>query len=97
MEDPQNQADRAVTRTAPFAGLIYALVVLWYAAEVRAGAAPTWPTRPWYRTKATPSFVDMLTTLRCAGGHARIVSPPLPARRAHNSHIAGTAALLARA
>ena len=34
-EDPQNQTARAVRRTAPFAGIVYALVVLWAAQQVR--------------------------------------------------------------
>ena len=35
--DAQNQAVLAVRRTAPFAGLVYALIVLWAAHEVAAG------------------------------------------------------------
>ena len=33
-EDPQNQAATAVARTAPMAGLVYDLVLLWYAARL---------------------------------------------------------------
>jgi hypothetical protein len=66
-EDPQNQAERAVRRTAPFAGLVHALVVLWAAQQVRDGAALTWPIRPWYRHKASLSFEDRLGALRQAG------------------------------
>ena len=53
-----------VTRTAPFAGLVYALVLLWYAGQARQGTALGWVPRPWYRTKSAPSFLDMLTALR---------------------------------
>ncbi|MGH9155666.1 MAG: hypothetical protein ACRD1K_07535 [Acidimicrobiales bacterium] len=28
------------------------------------GAAQTWKDRPWYRAKATPSFLDALAALR---------------------------------
>lgn len=63
-EEPHNQTATAVRRTAPFAGLVFALVVLWYAAEVQAGHATTWLARPWYRRTARPSFTDLLTTLR---------------------------------
>lgn len=66
-EDPQNQTERAVRRTAPFAGLVFALIVLWYAAELQAGRAATWLARPWYRRKAAPSFADVLATLRQQG------------------------------
>jgi hypothetical protein len=63
-EDPQNQTPAAVARTAPLAGLVYDLVLLWYAARVRHDRAADWIVRPWYRSKTTPSFLDMLTTLR---------------------------------
>lgn len=66
-EEPQNQTERAVRRTAPFAGLVFALIVLWYAAELQAGRAATWLVRPWYRRKAAPSFADVLATLRQQG------------------------------
>jgi hypothetical protein len=66
-EEPQNQTERAVRRTAPFAGLVFALIILWYAAELGAGRAATWVARPWYRRKAAPSFADVLTALRQQG------------------------------
>src|SRR5688500_5074551 len=34
-EDPQNQTGQAVARTAPLASIVYALVLLWYAARVQ--------------------------------------------------------------
>ena len=73
-EDPQNQTAQAVRRTAPFAGLIQATVVLWAAQRVHDGVAPAWPDRPWYRRKATPSFPDLLAALRQAGT-AQVVRP----------------------
>ncbi len=66
-EDPQNQTATAVRRTAPFAGLVFALTVLWYASELRAGRGATWLARPWYRRKAAPSFADVLATLHQQG------------------------------
>jgi hypothetical protein len=62
--EPQQQNQRAVTRTAPLAGLVYALVLLWYAGQVQHGTAAGWLPRPWYRAKTTPAFLDMLTALR---------------------------------
>ena len=50
-----------------FAGLVFALVVLWSATELAAGRAASWLVRPWYRRKAAPSFADVLATLRHAG------------------------------
>jgi hypothetical protein len=88
-EDPQNQTVRAVRRTAPFAGLVFALTVLWYATELQAGRVATWTARPWYRCKAAPSFADVLATLRAAGLQAAtrhrsslgFSAPPCPPRQ----------------
>ncbi len=64
--DARNRARRAVERTVPFQFLCMTLTIVWYAlaghhpdvvAEHRARA-------PWYQTKTTPSFADMLAKLR---------------------------------
>lgn len=61
-EDPHSWTAKAVQRTAPIAMLLYTLIVLWFAREGHAHWQP--PTRPWYPQKTTPSFPDMLRTLR---------------------------------
>jgi hypothetical protein len=66
-EDAQNQTATAVRRMAPFAFVVYDLVLLWYAEEYDRRATPDWLARAWYRVKASPSFLDMLTALRRAG------------------------------
>ncbi len=77
-DEAQNQTPLAVRRTAPFAGFVFALIVLWYATELQAGRPATWVVRPWYRRKAAPAFVDVLATLRQAGlAHAATCRPPL--------------------
>ena len=89
LEDPQNQAPLAVRRTAPFAGLVYALVVLWAARQIDDGAVLTTPPRPWYRHKAQVglSFGDLLASLRQAGlarvavTSWRLTAPACPPRR----------------
>src|SRR5947208_3391858 len=45
-EDSQQQSARAVARTAPVAGIVYALVLLWYAGQVQQGVAAGWVPRP---------------------------------------------------
>ncbi len=80
-EDPQNQTAPAVARTAPLAGLVYALVLLWYAGRVEHGLASGWPVRPWYRAKSAPSFLDMLTAARQDSRPLVISAPPCAARR----------------
>ena len=63
-EEPQGWSKRSVERTAPFALLLYSLIVVWFARVGHRLYTP--PVRPWYRTKARPSFADMLRTLRQA-------------------------------
>src|SRR5918999_1449050 len=77
-EDPQNQTPEAVARTAPLAGLVYDLVLLWYAGQVQHGLAPAWPVRPWYRAKSAPSFLDMLTAVRQESWRLYFSDPPSP-------------------
>lgn len=64
--ESQARARRAVERTAPFVGLLFTLVVLWYAEAGHRSRFDVWPLRPWYRTKTDPSFEDMLWAARRA-------------------------------
>ena len=80
----QNQAPRAVSRTAPFAGLIYSLVLLWAAAHRQQGGTLSWIVRPWYRTKSAVAFPDLLMALHQELWRTRFSAPPLPARRPQN-------------
>jgi len=84
-EDPQNQAERAVARTAPLAGIVYDLVLLWYAEQDRQGRAPGWIVRPWYRAKTAPSFLDMLTAARQAPWRRDVSAPPCSSRCPYNA------------
>jgi hypothetical protein len=83
--DSQQQSARAVTRTAPLAGVVYALVLLWYAGQVQQGTAQGWIPRPWYRGKTTPSFLDMLTALRHESRRPAVSQPPSCPRCALNA------------
>src|SRR5215210_7551488 len=84
-EDPQNQTATAVARTAPLAGIAYDLVLLWYAARLQQGRATGWLVRPWYRSKTTPSFLDMLTAVRQDSWRLHFSDPPSPTPVAQNS------------
>jgi hypothetical protein len=81
----QNQAPRAVTRTAPFAGLVYSLVLLWAAAHRQQGGTLGWSVRPWYPTKTAVAFPDLLTALRQDLWRARFSAPPTPAQHLQKS------------
>jgi len=61
-EQPQGWSRRAVERTAPVAMLLYSLIVLWFADH----GHRHWqaPAHPWYRSKRSPTFADMLDSLR---------------------------------
>ena len=74
-----------VARTAPLAGIVYDLALLWYADRVQQGHAPAWPVRPWYRSKTAPSFPDMLTALRQASWRRDIAAPPCSPRCLRNA------------
>jgi hypothetical protein len=70
---------RAVERTAPFVWVVYAIVIVWYLdqnrwqRDVRAHRERA----PWYRSKATPSFDDMLAALRTEILVHRLYGQPL--------------------
>jgi len=64
----RNRTRNAVERTAPFQFLTMSLAIVWYALH---GHHPDDVTEhraraPWYLTKTTPSFADMLAKLRRA-------------------------------
>ena len=64
--DARNRTPRAVERTVPFQFLAMTITIIWYTAS---GHHPDVVTEhraraPWYQTKTTPSFADMLTKLR---------------------------------
>lgn len=61
-EEPQGWSRKAVERTAPMAMILYTLIVVWFVQEGHRQHRAA--TRPWYPSKAHPSFADMLATLR---------------------------------
>lgn len=73
-EDPQNRKDHAVERTAPMALWLHSLVVLWYLGTGRNTRAARQPAMPWY-AKVTPTFSDMLATLRRASWTEQLSVP----------------------
>jgi hypothetical protein len=77
-EDPRHQPPEAVARTAPLARIADDLVLLWYAARVQQSLASGWLVRPWYRSKTTPSCLDLLTAVRQESWRLDFAAPPLP-------------------
>ena len=97
LEDPQGQTPLAVRRTAPLALIVYVLVLLWYADQLRHQRVVSWLPRPWYRTKTAPSFVDMLTALRRAGWQQYLSQPLCARQRPQNPALPWHESLLATA
>ena len=60
--DAANWKEKAVRRTAPMAGVLYSLIVVWF--HEHGHRHVEFPDRPWYPQKQWPSFADMLTPLR---------------------------------
>ena len=82
--DPQSQTAPAVLRTAPMAGIVYDVVLLWAARRTQAGRPLPMAVRPWYRTTVSPSFLDMLAAVRQDNWRRDLSDPPLPLRRPQN-------------
>ena len=79
-DDPRRRAVRrrtgqkAVERTAPLAGVAYALTILWYlhAGSRAVDVARVQRNAPWYRHKSDVSFANMRTALRLAIWRTRL-------------------------
>jgi hypothetical protein len=63
LHDPQVRSERSVERAHPMAWFLESLVILWYCVEGHGGSHVE-RDRPWYTTKVTPTFTDMLGALR---------------------------------
>ncbi len=61
-EHPQTWKGTGPERAACLAFWIYSAVWSWYLGSQ--GSRPTFPVRPWYPSKSTPSFLDALAALR---------------------------------
>ncbi|MEW6104717.1 MAG: transposase [bacterium] len=64
INDPQIRNPKSVKREIPFGFLIMSLIILWYAKYGYKSCYDIRPKAPWYNQKQTPSFLDMLATLR---------------------------------
>jgi DDE superfamily endonuclease len=84
-EDPQQQVELAVRRTAPMAFIVYDLIWLWQADRHHVGQAVGWVPRSWYPQKVAVSFADLLTALRHERWRSAFFDPPLDSRWRQNS------------
>jgi Transposase DDE domain len=63
LHDPRVRSERSVERAHPTAWFLESLVILWYCVDGHRGSQVE-RERPWYTTKVTPTFTDMLGALR---------------------------------
>lgn len=63
LHEPQVRAESSVERAHPLAWFVLSLTIVWYAVTGRDGPQVL-RERPWYKTKKTPTFTDMLGALR---------------------------------
>ena len=87
-ENPQSWKRKGPERAACLSLWLHGIVWCWYLDTHPAGG--TWPAKPWYPHKATPSFLDALAALRRQLWSQRITS--LSSRDPDNNKI--TEALL---
>lgn len=73
--DPPNRKRAAVERTAPWVGLLFSLIVLWYDMHGHGSAFDWTPLRPWYPHRRGPSFQDVLAAARRAATASAFVDP----------------------
>ncbi len=62
--DSSARKPEAVLRVAPFVGLLYSSLVLWFIEGAHQSSVATPPTRPWYWHKSGLSFEDILRAAR---------------------------------
>ena len=74
-----NRGRKAVERTVPFIWAVYSIVIVWYLEQNRweRDIRALRERAPWYRSKETPSFEDMLEALRTEIRVHRLLGHPL--------------------
>ena len=65
LHDPRVRSERSVERAHPMAWFLESLVILWYCVDGHRGSQVE-RDRPWYTTKVTPTFTDMLGAVTVA-------------------------------
>lgn len=73
--DSSARRREAVERTAPFVGLTYTILVLWFLEGAWASPLAAPPLRPWYRHKRGLSFADVLRAARRACNSWEVLDP----------------------
>ena len=73
--DSRARKEAAVLRVAPFVGLLYSTLVVWFAEGVHRAPIAAPPVRPWYPHKQGLCFADVLRAARRALDGAEVLDP----------------------
>jgi hypothetical protein len=73
--DSAARKKEAVERTAPFVGLTYTLLIVWFTKHAYLSPLATPPVRPWYRHKQGLAFSDVLRTAQEVLQHCDVLDP----------------------
>lgn len=73
--DSSARKEAAVLRVAPFVGLLYTTLVVWFLEGASQSPLATLPVRPWYTHKEGLCFADILRTAQRAIATADILDP----------------------
>ncbi len=73
--DSSARKEAAVLRVAPFVGLLYTALVVWFIEGASSSSLATPPLRPWYSHKQGLCFADILRTARRAMVGLDILDP----------------------
>jgi hypothetical protein len=89
--DSQARKEAAVLRVAPLIGLLYTVLVLWFAEGAVRSPLAVLPVRPWYVHKRGFSFADILRTARRALADKDVLVPFNPSENLHQPERASRA------
>jgi len=81
--DSQARKEAAVLRVAPLIGLLYSVLVLWFADGALQSPLAKLPVRPWYAHKRGFSFADIVRTARRALYGTDVLVPFSPSGNLH--------------
>jgi len=81
--DSRARKREAVERTAPFLGLVYTIIVIWFARHAWDGPLARPPLRPWYTHKKGLSFADALRAAQRALVDFDVLDPTRPVGDLH--------------
>jgi len=73
--DSQARKEAAVLRVAPLVGLLYSILVIWFAEGIHTTTIAAPPVRPWYLHKQGLCFADILRAARRALDGAEVLDP----------------------